>query len=67
MEIEIKLDATEYALHYDKNIEKVCFYVHDKCVVISGLDKNDEVVKDVQVEISKEDALKLAKTLLSVG
>lgn len=63
MEIQIITEATEYATMYNSNIEKVSFYIHDKCVVISGLDKNEEVVNDTQVEISKEEFLKIAKLL----
>lgn len=63
MELEVKLNATEYAIVYDAEIVKVCFYIYDKGVVISGLNKQDKVVNDAQLEVSREDFLKLASLL----
>lgn len=63
MIIQIITEATEYATMYDSNIVKVSFSIQDNCVVISGLDGNEEVVNDNQLEISKEDFLKISKLL----
>ncbi len=63
MEIQIITEATEYATMYNSNITKVSFYIQENCVVISGLDNNEKVVNDNQVEISKEDFLKISKLL----
>lgn len=53
MEVELKLKATEYAILYDKKIEEICFYIHENCVVISGLDKNEKVISQFEVERSE--------------
>jgi hypothetical protein len=63
MEIEVKVNATEYALVYNKKVEQVCFYLHEECVVISGIDKKDNVINNLQLEISKSDFLKISKLL----
>lgn len=61
MDIQLICDTTEYAVYPDKKIEKTVFYIHEKCLVISFCDKNEEVI--TQSEISVEDARKLAKIL----
>lgn len=63
MEINVLLKATEYAILYDKNIENICFYIHENCVVISGLDKNEKVIN--QFEVEKNEFIKLSKLILN--
>jgi hypothetical protein len=67
METQVIIEATEYALIYNKKVEKVSFYIHDKCIVISGLDKNDEVIQGLQLEVGSSDFLKLSKLMLSLN
>lgn len=63
MEINVLLKATEYAILYDENIENICFYIHENCVVISGLDKNEKVIN--QFEVEKNEFIKLSKLILN--
>ena len=65
MEIDIRLNATEYDILYDKNIEQVCFYIHENCVVISGLDKDEKVIS--QFEVERNEFNKLSKLITSYG
>jgi hypothetical protein len=67
METQVIIEATEFVAVYDKKVERVSFYIHDKCVVISGLDKDDEVIQTFQLEISSSDFLKLSKLMLSLN
>ena len=53
MEVELRLKATEYAILYDERIEEICFYIHENCVVISGLDKDEKVISQFEVERSE--------------
>ena len=61
MEIELICETTEYAVYYNKIIEKASFHIHENCLVISFCDKDQTVIS--QGEISIEDARKLAKIL----
>jgi hypothetical protein len=65
MEIQVVAEAVEYAVIYNKKIEKVSFYIHEKSIVMSGIDHNDELVSGAQMEISKEDFIKLSKIVLN--
>jgi hypothetical protein len=67
METQVIIEATEFVAVYDEKVERVSFYIHDKCVVISGLDKDDEVIQAFQLEISSSDFLKLSKLMLSLN
>jgi hypothetical protein len=67
METQVIIEATEYALIYNKKVEKVSFYIHNNCVVISGLDKKDNVVQGLQLEVGSSDFLKLSKLMLSLN
>jgi hypothetical protein len=53
MEVELRLKATEYAILYDTRIEEICFYLNEKSVVISGLDNNEKVISQFEVERSE--------------
>jgi hypothetical protein len=61
MEIELICETTEYAVYPDKKNEKISFYIHENCLVISFCDKDENVL--TQSEISIEDARKLAQVL----
>jgi len=53
MEVELRLKATEYDILYDERIEEICFYLNEKSVVISGLDKDEKVISQFEVERSE--------------
>lgn len=68
MEISAIVEAAEVNLAHhgnNKNVERVSFYIYNSSIVISGLDKSDNVVKGVQIEIDKDDAIKIANLILN--
>lgn len=54
-------EVTEYNVISDEIYEEVSFCLGEKCLVISFLDENDNVI--TQTEISLSDARKLAKLI----
>ena len=61
--ITIECNVTEYSVTPPIEYEKVSFYLDEKCIVISFLNDQDEVL--TQSEIDKQDAIDLAKLILS--
>jgi hypothetical protein len=60
--ISIECNVTEFAVYPPEEYEKVLFYLDEKCVVISFMDDNDNVL--TQTEIEKNDAINLANVIL---
>ena len=60
--VTIECGVTEYAIIPQIEYEKVTFYLDDKCIIISFMDYEDNVL--TQSEIEKEDAIHLAKLIL---
>jgi hypothetical protein len=61
-EISIECNVTEFAVHHSEKYDKVVFYLNEKCLVISFMDKNENVL--TQTEIEKKDAIELANVIL---
>lgn len=61
MEIQLICDTTEFAVYPQKENEKTSFYIHENCLVISFLDKDENVITQSEIEIN--DAKKLGKIL----
>jgi hypothetical protein len=60
-EISIECNVTEFAVYKSKKYDKVVFYLNEKCLVISFMDKNENVLN--QTEIGKKDAIDLANVI----
>ncbi len=61
--IQLITDVTEYACTPEKKNERNVFYFYDKSLVISFCESDENEVIS-QSEIEREDAIKLAKTIL---
>lgn len=60
--ITIECNVTEHSVTPPIEYQKVVFYLNDKCIVISFMDDQDQVL--TQSEIDKKDAIYLAKLIL---
>ena len=58
----LECEVTEYYAKPPKDNQTVNFCFHEKAIVINLLDENEKVM--LHTEISKEDAIELAKTIL---
>jgi hypothetical protein len=60
-EISIECNVSEFAVHQSEKYDKVVFYLNEKCVVISFMDENENVLN--QTEIGEKDAIELANVI----
>lgn len=60
--IIIECNVTEHSVTPPIEYQKVAFCLNDKCIVISFMDDQDQVL--TQSEIDKKDAIDLAKLIL---
>lgn len=61
--IQFNCDVTEFDIMSEEENRNNCFSINEKCLIINLMD--DENIYS-QTEISKEDAIKLAKLILFV-
>ena len=62
MEIYIHCETTQFAVFPKEKNEKTIFYLGEQSMVINFCDKKEKVLD--QTEISREDAINLAKIIL---
>jgi hypothetical protein len=62
MNVQLECEVTEFNVMPDEENEKNIFYFHEKSLVISFANKDEEVIS--QSEISREDTIRLAKLIL---
>ena len=60
-EISIECNVSDFAVHHSEKYDKVVFYLNEKCVVISFMDENENVLN--QTEIGEKDAIELANVI----
>lgn len=62
MNVQLECEVTEFNVYPNEDNEKDIFYFHNDSMVINFADRDEEVIS--QSEISREDAIKLAKLIL---
>jgi hypothetical protein len=62
MNVQIEFEVTEFNVYPNEDNEKNIFYFHGDSMVINFADKDEEVIS--QSEISREDAIRLARLIL---
>jgi hypothetical protein len=61
MKVQLECDTTEYYVIPKSENESNVFYFQDKAMIINFVGKDDNILS--QSEISKEDALRLARLI----